>query len=127
MIATRRETKYTRAIRHVLMRLGHATNAEIAAVLRADFPRVSDTTVHRVTSRFHDDGLAGLAPKASDGALRYDANTMFHDHFMCEGCGAIKDVILPVTMRREIQGLLGGCCVNGSLTLVGDCNNCKEK
>lgn len=123
----RRETKYTRAIRTILERLGHATNAEIAHTVRLDFPNVSDTTVHRITSRFYDDGMFGLAPKATDGSLRYDANAVFHDHFMCEGCGAIKDVVLPQPVRSEIQGLLDGCCLNGSLTLVGECKKCKEK
>lgn len=123
----RRETKYTRAVMAALQRLGHATNAQIAAAIRDDFPRVSDTTVHRVTSRFHEDGALSLAPKASDGSVRYDTNTMFHDHFMCDGCGAMKDIVLPAAMRQEIQDMLGGCCLNGSLTLVGDCNKCKEK
>ena len=125
--AKRRETKYTRAVMTVLRRLGHATNAEVATIVRAEFPNVSDTTVHRITSRFYEDGQLELAPAAGDGAVRYDANTMFHDHFMCESCGTIKDVVLPAALRDEMQDMLDGCCLNGSLTLVGDCNKCKER
>lgn len=126
-ITIRRETKYTRAVMSAVRRLGHATNAQIALAIRNDFPNVSDTTVHRITNRFHEDGTLGVAPKAADGAVRYDANTLFHDHFICEGCGVMRDVILPATVRREIQGMLDGCCLNGSLTLVGDCTKCKER
>lgn len=125
--AKRRETKYTRVVMDVLRRLGHATNAEVAAIVRAEFPNVSDTTVHRITTRFYEDGQLAQGPAASDGAVRYDVNTVFHDHFMCETCGTIKDVMLPATVRREMQDMLDGCCLNGSLTLVGDCNKCKER
>lgn len=123
----RRETKYTRAVSDTLRALGHATNAEIAASLRIDFPYLSDTTVHRITSRFYDDGMIGMGPKAQDGSFMYDANAAFHDHFVCEGCGVMRDIAIPAAMRRELQAMLQGCCINGSLTLVGDCNKCKEK
>lgn len=127
MTTKRRETKYTCAIKAALDRLGHATNAELAHAVRAEYPLVSDTTIHRVTQRFYDDGECIEAPKSADGATRYDANTVFHDHFMCESCGAMRDIAIPVEVRQTIEADLDGCCLNGSLTIVGECKKCKEK
>ena len=127
MNTKRRETKYTKAIKSALIKLGHATNAELAQAVRADYPMVSDTTVHRVTQRFCDDGECIEAPKAADGSIRYDANTSFHDHFICETCGVMRDIIIPGAVRQMIEVNLDGCCLNGSLSIVGDCKKCKER
>ncbi len=123
---TRRETKYTKAVSRCIAQAGHATNAQIATHVRTDFPRVSDTTIHRVTQRLYDDGRIGLAPKASDGAVRYDNETIPHDHFICEDCGAIRDLRLSQLVRRDIEQSLGGCRLSGSLIIVGECKACKE-
>lgn len=127
MTTKRRETKYTRAIKSALTSLGHATNSELAQVVRADFPMVSDTTIHRVTQRFYDDGECIEAPKSQDGATRYDANTSFHDHFICESCGGMRDIVIPAEVRRAIEQELDGCCLNGSLSILGECKKCKER
>ena len=127
MITHERETKYTRAVRACLQRAGHATNAELAAQVRHAFPRVSDTTIHRVTQRFYDRGQVRTAPNAPDGAVRYDNNNLFHDHFMCQGCHSLKDVTISAAMRVQLEQAVEGCCLNGSLVIVGDCKKCKEK
>lgn len=126
MLRDQRETKYTIAVRECLKRKGHATNAQIATAVRHDFPQVSDTTIHRVTQRFYDRGQIEMAPKAQDGAVRYDFNNSLHDHFMCQGCNALKDVVVSNEIRRELQQVVEGCCLNGSLLIVGDCKKCKE-
>lgn len=127
MTQVQRETKYTRAVRNQLKRRGHATNAELAGAIRNVYPGVSDTTIHRVTQRFYERGLVEIAPKASDGAVRYDNNNTRHDHFMCQGCNTLKDVLIPSAVRLQLQQLVDGCCLNGSLLIIGDCNKCKEK
>lgn len=122
-----RETKYTNAVRECLRRYGHATNAQLAEAVRYDFPLVSDTTIHRVTQRLHERGEVGIAPKADDGSLRYDHNNMFHDHFVCQDCGTLRDVVIPIDMRRQLEKNVEGCCLNGNLLIMGDCKKCKEK
>lgn len=122
----RRQTKYTQAVRHALKQLGHATNTELAELVRQGFPVVSDTTIHRVTQRFYDDGECAVAPKAVDGSIRYDANTSLHDHFICETCGQMRDIVLPLAVRRSIEQELDGCHLNGSLSVLGECKKCKE-
>lgn len=122
-----RETKYTRTVMECLRRRGHATNAELAAAVRQVLPGVSDTTIHRVTQRFHERAQVGVAPAAPDGSMRYDSNSELHDHFMCQGCDALKDVTIPGSIRNELEALVDGCCLNGSLLIMGDCKKCKEK
>lgn len=127
MADKRRETKYTRAVWSGLVRRGHATNAELASVVRGQYPHVSDTTIHRITGRFLADGRITLAPPSGDdGAVRYDCNVKLHDHFTCQSCGVLKDTTIPTTLRHQLQGLVEGCCLNGSLLIVGDCKTCKE-
>ena len=121
-----RETKYTRAVRECLQKACHATNAQLATAVRYEFPHVSDTTIHRVTQRFHERGQINIAPNAADGAVRYDANNVFHDHFMCQGCHVLKDVVIPQDIRKRLEQTVNGCCLNGSLLIVGDCKKCKE-
>lgn len=127
MLQKRRHTKYTRAVDQALRHCGHATNAQLTAVVRADYPQVSDTTIHRVTQRFYDDGLITTAPATPDGAVRYDANSTAHDHFICQGCDGIKDVQIPLALRRELEQLVEGCCLDDRLIVVGTCKKCKEE
>lgn len=121
---TRRETKYTHSIRLIMANLGHATNAEITSTLRREFPDVSDTTVHRVTTRLHEDGELGLAPNAPDGSVRYDSNLSEHDHFACSMCGELRDLVVPARYRQMIQNELGDCQVRGGLVISGGCHDC---
>lgn len=127
MVQNQRQTKYTRAVYDCLQRSGHATNAELAVQVRRDFPRVSDTTIHRVTQRFYERGQIETAPKAPDGAVRYDFNSALHDHFMCQACHSLKDIVIASELRQQLQKAVDGCCLNGSLLIVGDCKKCKEK
>lgn len=125
-VPTRRETKYTRMVRDCLQRIGHATNAQIAMFIRREAPYVSDTTVHRVTQRLCSDGALTIAPKAADGSLRYDTNTMRHDHFMCAGCDALCDIVIQDTIRKQLSQDVPTCTLNGNLIIIGQCSTCKE-
>lgn len=126
MTQSQRETKYTRTVMQCLRRRGHATNAELAAQVRRELPSVSDTTIHRVTQRFYERSQVGIAPAAPDGAMRYDSNHLPHDHFMCQECDTLRDVMIPPVIREQLEALVDGCCLNGSLLIVGDCKKCKE-
>ena len=47
MPVNRRKSLYADEVMRILRAQGHATNQEIARILRKHFPAVSDTTVHR--------------------------------------------------------------------------------
>ena len=122
-----RVTKYTDAITDALQELGHATNEQILSILRASFPELSATTVHRATARLADRGLLSYAPPDSKGSTRYDINTSPHDHFICNGCDGIRDIDIANDFKPVIEKSLDGCQISGRLTVSGQCNKCLER
>ncbi len=126
-IATRRKSRYVDLVREVLTRHGHATNGEIAAILRQTYPRISDTTVHRITQRLIHDGECVYGPVLPSGVKRYDGNLLPHDHFECSCCHTLRDLTLPAEVRRQIEYELKGCTLDGQLLIIGNCHKCKQK
>lgn len=124
VIATRRQSKYSNEVRTYLAAVGHATNTEIATHVRQSHPSVSDTTIHRITQRLFHDGECVLGPVTESGAMRFDANLMPHDHFECQHCGGLRDIIVSETIRKELADELGGCQISGTLTILGNCHKC---
>lgn len=127
MITASRTTKYSLAVQESIRMKGHATNAEIFEQLRGDYPELSATTVHRVTSRLVQRGLIGLAPQARDGAARFDANIAPHDHFSCSHCSGLRDVVLDRSIFQSLEKELGGCKITGQLLVQGTCSRCNAR
>jgi len=123
----RRNTKYTKAVHEIISKQGHASNAQIATQLRAEFDEVSDTTVHRITRRLLLDDVIAFAPSGPDGAHRFDANTSAHDHFECAHCHGLRDMIVGDTIRDELSKELDGCVLSGRLLITGNCQSCITK
>ena len=123
-----RISKYTVEAKRALLKLGHATNAEILQELQLKFPQVSATTVHRITARLCERGEIGLAPSDLNNALRYDAIATRHDHFMCSKCGMLRDAILTIALRPAIEAAIGSdCSITGNLTISGVCKHCYKE
>lgn len=123
MIASR-QTKYCQAIERELKVLGHATNMELVAILRQDFPDLSVTTVHRATARLAARGTIAIAPSARDGSMTYDANTAPHDHFQCLSCGLLRDTDVKDKVIPILEASIGDCSISGQLTISGVCKQC---
>ena len=121
-----RETRYCAAVKRMLSELGHATNHELLAGLRSDYPTLSATTVHRVTARLAGRDEIGLAPGTINGELRYDGNNRPHDHFRCIHCDGLRDIqaagkLLPLLSLED-------CIVSGPFVISGSCRQCiKQK
>lgn len=124
---TMRYTKYTQDIIDIIQDKGHATNLEIIDSLRNDYPQVSATTVHRVTSRLCQNRLINEAPADLAGSMRYDSNLSPHDHFICTNCGGIRDINVAEEFIPSISKALGGCKVTGRLVINGSCELCLRK
>jgi len=122
-----RQTKYCQAIEVILATLGHATNAELLDVLQKTFPDLSATTVHRATARLAGRGAIGTAPTKQDGSMRYDANTMPHDHFQCLGCGLLRDTDIKDRVVPILEASIDGCSISGRLMISGTCKKCINK
>lgn len=126
-LVDRRTTKYVSAVKKYIEYSGHATNAAIVKALRINYHALSATTVHRITQRLYEDGQLRRGPKALDGSIRYDSNTDKHDHFMCNLCGNVRDVVIPQAFRSIIQCNLEDCMISGPLTVSGVCKKCSDK
>lgn len=127
--STSRQTKYVSAVLEALQGLAHATNLELLTEVQKQYPEVSATTIHRVTSRLKNRGVIGCAPKPTNGSERYDITPKPHHHFMCVGCSYICDVPETVEARQvieQLKDLSGSCAVAGTLTMRGLCKQCKE-
>jgi Fe2+ or Zn2+ uptake regulation protein len=122
-----RQSKYCIEIQRTLKSLGHATNSELLAYLRHSYPELSATTVHRATNRLALRGSIAIAPPDKDGSMRYDANTVAHDHFQCLSCGLIKDVYVKEKVVPILESSIGDCWVSGQLTIYGTCKKCMDK
>ena len=123
-IVQSRQTKYCEAIEYALKFTGHATNAELLRILQKSFPDVSATTVHRATARLAARGAIAIAPAASDGSMRYDANTAPHDHFLCASCGMLRDTDVKDKIIPILESSIDGCNISGQLTISGTCKQC---
>ena len=126
-MTTTRETKYTSEVHKIISDLEHGTNAEITNKLREKYKDVSETTVHRVTSRLCERGEIRQAPSDKSGAKRFDSNIKPHDHFTCTNCGGLKDIDVAEELIPVIEKALGGCKVNGRLLINGSCDRCLKE
>lgn len=123
-----RATKYSQAIKHYMQVAGHATNAELHAMLQQQFPDVSATTVHRITTRLVERGELLLAPSGSANVQRFDANLQPHDHFICQSCGQLRDAQLAKIIKPFIEQAIGNDChISGQLTISGICKKCNRE
>lgn len=119
-----RNTKYTDAIRDSMAILQHATNSQLLATLRNDYPELSATTVHRITIRLHKRGELGIAPFTPDGSIVYDLRSDDHDHFYCDHCGTLHDITVPKECISKIENTLGEWEITGTLVIHGSCAKC---
>lgn len=123
-----RTTKYVTAVRDHMRVVGHATNTDLLEALRDEFPDVSATTVHRITSRLLERRELQLAPPSSENAMQFDVNLAPHDHFMCTHCGLLRDATLSEKLRPLVEQSIGdGCTISGSLTISGICKSCHKE
>lgn len=122
-----RTTKYTQAVTDFVKQACHATNAQILAGLRHDYPVLSATTVHRITTRMVDRKELVAAPSTLDGAARFDTNLTPHDHFHCLGCDQLRDIELPRDVFDYLQNCVGDCQPSGRLNIQGSCAKCLNK
>ncbi len=124
-LAVDRGSRYISEVRRYMGQYGHATNNDLINAMRHDYPELSATTVHRITARMLQRGELQLAPSGTCNAMRFDVNTDSHDHFVCNVCGELKDVVLDLQVRPLLEQAVGsGCSISGSLTVSGTCKKC---
>jgi Fur family ferric uptake transcriptional regulator len=76
----------------VNLRRDHPTAQEVYARVRQRLPRISRGTVYRNLSKLQQQRQIRIVRLAGRPA-RYDAVVHEHDHFVCEGCSAVEDLV----------------------------------
>lgn len=118
-----RKTPQTTLIRKLLAEKGHATNQELAKEARKEFPHISNTTVHRITSRLVAAGMARNAPSLNRVSV-IDANPEEHHHFLCQECHKLVDIKLPKEMLDKLQKQLPSKLARHDILIAGICEKC---
>lgn len=124
---TPRQSKYCTPIKDALVAAGHASNADLLKSLQSFYPELSPTTVHRATARMAARGEIGVAPPDHQGAMRYDANILPHDHFACTSCSTVRDADVVNAVVPTLESQLDGCHISGRLIIYGTCHACTAK
>ena len=118
-----RMTQQTKLVLATVKKFGHATNSTILIYADKKMPGLSATTVHRITNRLITNGFLSRGPYINNSTV-IDANIKPHDHFVCYKCGGVKDIYLPVSIRKSLQKQVPGFEGSTQLTISGDCVKC---
>jgi Fe2+ or Zn2+ uptake regulation protein len=70
----------------------HPTAQELFDRLRPALPTMSFATVYNTLAALSDAGLCGSMSLTAGSAGRFDPNMQPHDHLVCDGCGAVRDL-----------------------------------
>lgn len=119
-----RKTPQTILIKQLLVDKGHATNQELAKEARKTFQNLTNTSVHRITSRLVAAKMASYAPNLS-GVKVIDANITNHDHFACQVCGKLIDIKLSDKFFDQLQDQLPGKLSHENMLVAGVCKKCE--
>jgi len=121
-----RKTPQTLLIKKLLSEKGHATNQELAREARKTFPNLTNTSVHRITTRLVDAKMASYAPNLS-GLKVLDMNLSDHDHFYCLQCDSLTDVNVTDECFYELQKQLKDGLARKNILVAGVCNKHEQK
>lgn len=124
--------KYSRqreAIKDFMMtRKDHPTADVVYMNVRKEFPNISLGTVYRNLTLLSDMGEL-LRLRVGDGVDHFDAVTTPHYHFICQECGSVSDLDLPVS--DSLNTTASDQCdgqINGHVAyFYGSCRDCLAK
>jgi Fur family peroxide stress response transcriptional regulator len=106
----------------------HLTAHWIFETLRDEFPTVSLGNVYRNLNILVEQGLVNRLAFGSSGDV-YEATREPHYHFVCDLCGAIEDVRVPLELQYEVESMIGetyGHLVTSkAVEFHGICRNCR--
>lgn len=106
----------------------HPTALWLYDKLRKEFPDLSMGTVYRNLRILTEQGLIG---KIDFGSTfdRYDAIVSPHYHFICDRCGTITDLAIPVDERlnERVSNFSGHRARRHRIEFFGICESCAAK
>ncbi|MCH8021774.1 transcriptional repressor [candidate division KSB1 bacterium] len=106
----------------------HPTATGVYDRLKKERPTLSLGNVYRNLNILVEQGSI-LELKFGSTFGRYCANIKPHYHFICEDCGAIKDLDLPPShkLNRKAQKMTNYKITNHRLEFFGLCDKCRSE
>ena len=103
----------------------HLTPEQVHDLAQERLPEISRATVYNTLNELVAMGELRLV-EVAEGPKRYDPNvTEHHDHLVCEGCQAIRDVARVAPAPSIAEDARGGFLVtNVEVTYRGLCPDC---
>ena len=104
----------------------HPSAETVYAGLKQQIPDISLGTVYRNLSLFKQQGLIQSLGSVN-GVERFDGNVEPHVHFVCTGCGLIRDLHqmqVPQDLSNEASILAQARIHQCQLTFTGVCGGC---
>lgn len=106
----------------------HPTADWIYEHLKKEFPHLSMGTVYRNLNILIDQGLVR---KIDFGSTfdRFDANIDPHYHFICEECGKIADLDLPIdeNLNARVTEATSFSAMRHRIEFYGICDRCRTR
>ena len=106
----------------------HPSAEEIHRRVCRKLPRVSLGTVYRNLQKLAAQQRLRVVQLA-DSAARYDGMLEEHDHFLCERCGAVSDLLRKYSPAPRLPelGRAGYVVRSHALTYYGMCPKCRAR
>lgn len=106
----------------------HPTASWVYDELRREYPRVALGTVYRNLKILVEEGAVKNV-SFDEATERFDANLSRHYHFICEKCGAVRDLDIPFdqSLEKEVSARTGFEIHNHRLDFYGLCGNCRRE
>lgn len=106
----------------------HPTADMVYSTLREQYPNISLGTVYRNLNFLVENGEI-IRLSCGDGSEHFDGNPMPHNHFICQQCKQVYDLVMePIDHINLIAGANFDGEIKGHVTyFYGICKQCKEK
>jgi Fur family transcriptional regulator, stress-responsive regulator len=107
----------------------HAAANEVYAAARRRQPTIGYSTVYRALERLCDEGLVHEVRVAGTASALYEAARHNHAHFLCTGCGAVRDIAyaVPADDLARLDRDHAIAIADATLTFHGLCESCRHE
>lgn len=124
----RRSRHRERILLHLQGTRTHPTADRIYAKLKGELPGLSLGTVYRNLGVLVEQGKVRRLPFGR-GRDRYEAGIEPHYHLVCEQCGTVRDVVLPLydMLNRQTRALGTFRVLHHRIDFYGICEKCLNK
>ena len=128
MERTRKSRQRDRIMEVLRETKNHPTAKWVFDKVRRQFPNLSLGTVYRNLGILVEQGLVKRLDFGGNQD-RFEATTLPHHHFVCERCGRVTDLDLPIdsSLTKKLQSATGRTTTRLEIRLYGICEKCSRK